>query len=68
MDDTFREEEQLYRAVYPPERQEMFWKKDGSISDAALRDKKGLSVERGYYRQDTQVLSEMARFFIGTVK
>ncbi len=36
--------EKLYRAVRP---WNAFWKKDGTLSSAAFKDKNGLSVERG---------------------
>ncbi len=60
MDSDFKEEEKLYRAVYPPTQRPNFWKKDGSLSSAALYDPNGLSVDRGYYREDEEVLTGMA--------
>ena len=50
MDNIFRIDEKLYRAVYPPEVMDMFWKRDGSVSSAAFEDRNGLSVDRGDYR------------------
>lgn len=31
MDNELKETEKLYRAVYPPDVMDMFWKKDGTI-------------------------------------
>ncbi len=67
MDDVFEPEEKLYRAVYPPEMVSMFWRKDGTISSAAFADSKGLSVERGYYRQAENVVSSMLNRFSGII-
>lgn len=55
MDNTFDDEEKLYRAVYPPSHPGLFWKKDGRISPSAFADPKGLSVERGYYRKSEEI-------------
>lgn len=41
----------------------MFWKKDGTISSAAFSDREGLSVERGNFRDDKDVIEEMQKFF-----
>ena len=65
MNEVFHNDEQLYRAVFPPKKMPHFWKNDGSLSDAALRDKKGLSVERGNYREDSEVVKSMAKYFSG---
>ena len=67
MDNTFADNELLYRAVYPPERAEMFWKDSGHVSSAAFLDKNGLSVERGAFRSDTEVVSGMKKYFIGRI-
>ena len=67
MNNKFPENEQLYRAVYPPERNRMFWKDDNHISSAVFLDKKGLSVERGNYRSDETVIQEMKKSFIGKI-
>ena len=67
MDDRFNKDEKLYRAVYPPEMIEMFWKKDGSISSAAFADPKGLSVDRGNYRCDDDVVKDMKKRFTGRI-
>lgn len=67
MDNSFNDEELLYRAVYPPEHSKMFWKDDGHVSSAAFLDKKGLSVERGNFRAEDDVVSEMKKSFIGRI-
>ena len=67
MDEKFENTEKLYRAVYPPEVTDIFWKTDGSISSAAFADPKGLSVERGDYRGDDEVLSDMRHRFSGHI-
>lgn len=66
MDKNFSEQEKLYRAVYPATYKEMFWKKNGKVSSAAFKDKKGLSVERGYGRSDEAVIADMRNFFCGS--
>lgn len=44
MDETFKNRnEKLIRAVLP---REIFWHEDGTLSSAAFKDKKGLSVDR----------------------
>ena len=45
----------------------MFWKKDGTISSAAFLDREGLSVERGNFRDDKDVIEEMQKFFKGCI-
>jgi len=67
MDEHFDNTEKLYRAVYPPEVADIFWKKDGSVSSAAFADPKGLSVERGDHREDVIVLDSMRRRFSGHI-
>ena len=67
MDEVFAGTEKLYRAVYPPEIMDMFWKRDGSLSSAAFADPKGLSVDRGNYRTDEEVLADMKKSFTGTI-
>ena len=67
MDNTFKNNEKLYRAVYPPEIVSMFWRRDGSISSAAFVDPKGLSVDRGDYRTDIEVVSDMSKRFTGRI-
>ncbi len=67
LDNKFKLNEKLYRAVYPPEITEMFWRKDGSISSAAFADPKGLSVDRGYHRSDNDVVTVMQERFTGRI-
>lgn len=67
MDNTFDESEFLYRAVYPPEVNKMYWKDEKHISSAVFLDKKGVSVERGNFRSDENVVLEMKKFFIGRI-
>ncbi len=67
MDNTFENSEKLYRAVYPPEIVDIFWKIDGSISSAAFADPNGLSVDRGNGREDEEVIVDMRSRFIGHI-
>ena len=67
MDDNFKNDEKLYRAVYPPDVIDMFWKRDGSLSSAAFADARGLSVDRGYYRPDSKVIKDMQKRFSGCI-
>ena len=67
MDNTFQKDEKLYRAVFPPEHSNMYWKSDGRVSSAAFSDPKGLSVERGFYRKDSEVVLDMSKMFIGRI-
>lgn len=46
MDENFKDDELLLRAVLPPTEKPSFWKSNGKISSAALKDKRGLSVNR----------------------
>lgn len=45
----------------------MFWRKDGTISSAAFADAKGLSVDRGNYSPDTEVIPSMQSRFTGRI-
>ncbi|MCR4797463.1 MAG: hypothetical protein K5853_03340 [Lachnospiraceae bacterium] len=67
MDNTFKSEEKLFRAVYPPELVQMFWRFDGKVSSAAFADPNGLSVDRAGGRDDKQVISVMQKRFDGRV-
>lgn len=49
MDESFDEREKLLRAVRPPNRRPDFWI-NGRLSSAALKDKRGLSVDRTFDR------------------
>ena len=67
MDNHFFDDEKLYRAVFPASRMPCFWKENGKLSSAALKDPKGLSVERGNYRNDTEVIYSMQKDFTGNI-
>lgn len=67
MDNTFPNCEKLYRAVFPESYNQMFWRKDGTVSSAAFTDAEGLSVERGNFREDKNVIEEMQKFFKGCI-
>jgi hypothetical protein len=67
MDNTFKDTEKLYRAIYPPEVMNMFWKRDGSLSSAAFADPRGLSVDRGDFRSDEEKVKDMSRRFTGNI-
>ena len=67
MDDTFFPDEKLYRAVYPPEVRNMFWKENGQVSSAAFYDPEGCSVNRGNFRSDDEVVIDMRKHFIGRI-
>lgn len=67
MDEIFPESEKLYRAVYPQTTHPLFWKKGGGLSSAAFKCKNGLSVERGNFRVDEEVIEEMKNYFKGNI-
>ncbi len=67
MDNTFLNTEKLYRAVYPPGVADIYWKIDGSLSSAAFADPRGLSVDRGDYREDQEVVDDMRLRFSGHI-
>ncbi len=67
MDNHFEDNEKVYRAVYPPEVADIFWKRDGSISSAAFADPRGLSVDRGNYRSEKAVIISMQKRFQGRI-
>lgn len=50
MDNKFKDDERLLRAVRPNDKRFKFWKDNGKLSSAAFKDKKGLSVDRTYDR------------------
>lgn len=64
MDDNFYSDEELYRAVLP---RDMFWKENGELSSTAFKDRNGLSVDRGYYRSDSDVVFDMHMRLDGTI-
>lgn len=68
MNKSFDDEERLYRAIRPHTTFPNHWKKNGKLSSAALKDAKGLSVERGAYRDVDVIAQQMAeRRFKGTL-
>lgn len=67
MNDIFSDSEKLYRAVFPATCFPNFWKKNGKVSSAAFKKKGGLSVERGNFRSDKNVIEEMRKFFSGNI-
>lgn len=67
MNDIFEIDEKLYRAVYPPEIRDMFWKENGTVSSAAFYDSKGCSVDRGNFRTDDEVVEDMKSRFEGSI-
>ena len=67
MDQRFDDNEKLYRAVYPPSTAALFWKKDGKVSSAAFADKKGLSVDRGDFRSDSEVTADITKRLSGRI-
>ncbi|MBR0038959.1 MAG: hypothetical protein IJP71_03020 [Lachnospiraceae bacterium] len=64
MDCNFSCEENLFRAVYPPEIKSMYWNDDGTVAPAAFIDPKGkgLSVNRSGGRSDGEVVNSMKSF------
>ena len=58
--------EVLLRAVYPANRRPDFWK-NGKLSSAALKDKKGLSVNRTYTRTLDQAICHLLKNLTGNV-
>lgn len=67
MNQDFDSKEKLYRAVYPPEICDLFWKSNGELSSAAFSDKKGLSADRGDSRPDRDVITDMLKRFSGRI-
>ena len=61
---SFKNEEELYRAVRP---YPCFIKRNGQLSTAALKDSKGLSVDRQAQRPLEECLLYMAPKFSGKV-
>lgn len=66
MNSKFSEKESLLRAVYPANRRPDFWN-NGRLSSAALKDKKGLSVESTYKRTAKEAAFSMAKRFHGFI-
>lgn len=66
MDGTFDERELLLRAVWPSNRRPDFWE-NGRLSSAALKDKRGLSVNRTYDQSIKDAVQLMSQQFSGLV-
>ena len=66
-DKSFNSDEKLFRAVYPPEISDMFWRRDGSLSSAAFADPKGLSVDRQGDRTVEESARSMMQRFTGNI-
>lgn len=66
MDGTFDDRELLLRAVFPANRRPDFWL-NGRLSSAALKDKRGLSVDRTYDRPLGDAVSAMTRRLHGAI-
>ncbi len=64
---NFTDDENVYRAVWPESKVPDFWKADGSLSYAALRDGNGLSVERAADRPEDAALAQIADRFRGSI-
>lgn len=66
MNEIFDDREKLLRAVWPPDRRPDFWI-NGRLSSAALKDKRGLSVERTYDRTLGSSIASMRTRFRGYI-
>ena len=68
MDNTFPNCEKLYKSMFFQNLIcKCFGEKNGTVSSAAFTDKQGLSVERGDFREDENVIEEMRKFFHGCI-
>ena len=65
--DEFKHDEKLFRAVYPPEIADLFWRADGTVSSAAFADPKGLSVDRQGRRSAEEAVAYLQSRFQGRV-
>ena len=66
MDATFDDRESLLRAVWPANQRPKFWE-NGHLSSAALKDPKGLSVNRTYDRPMRDSVAWMVKHFQGAI-
>lgn len=66
MDATFDDRELLLRAVWPADRRPDFWN-NGRLSSAALKDKRGLSVNRTSDLPVENAVSLMSKKFSGLI-
>lgn len=60
MDATFDERELLMRVVLPPGRRPDFWR-NGRVTPAVFKDKKGLSVSRSGDRSHEETVNQTAK-------
>ena len=67
MNSDFKEDELLLRAVYPISQRPKFWRKDGTLSSAALKDPKGLSVDRTYNRSLEEAINYIKQNLKGNI-
>ncbi len=65
--EVFKDDELLLRAVYPANQRPDFWKTNGKLSSAALKDRNGLSVERTYDRSLEESIGYMLGHLSGNV-
>lgn len=66
MDNTFRDDEKLFRAVLPGT---MYWKEDGSLTSAAFKtdEKDGLSTDRDGGRSCEECVNTLAQNKRGSI-
>lgn len=64
--ETIDETELLLRAVFPANKRPDFWY-NGRLSSAALKDKRGLSVERTYDRTLENAAQSLSDRFTGSI-
>ena len=60
MDCNFNDNEFVIRAVLPPEMRPKFWK-NGKLTPSALKDKRGLSVDRTYDKSIDFIINHMRK-------
>lgn len=60
MDCNFNDNEFVIRAVLPPEMRPKFWK-NGKLKPSALKDKRGLSVDRTYDKSIDFIINHMRK-------
>jgi hypothetical protein len=67
MNAEFCDNELLFRAVWPPDVNDMYWKDNGKLSSAAFMDKNGVSVTRDGGRPLEKVVEYMKTTFSGYI-
>jgi len=60
----FENDERLYRAVLPGS---IFWRHDGTLTSAALKDRKGLSTDRQMRRPHEDCIEFMRKRLRGSI-